>query len=192
MAESELTYWGHSGPLASIPDLPEAIPLVIIIVALTLRGSLLPSRGFVREALPKIGSGRIAIGPLLVAAAALVAAEAFAPTSWILPITSTFIVATFLLSFIVLTGYAGQLSLGQVGMGGLGALVAAQLVSAAHWPTLLAIIVGVMVSIPIGIVVGLPALRVRGLSLAIVTLAVAAAWRIWCMTQTGSQADLRA
>ena len=60
-------------------------------------------------------------------------------------------------------------------MGGLGALVAAQLVSAAHWPTLLAIIVGVMVSIPIGIVVGLPALRVRGLSLAIVTLAVAAA-----------------
>ena len=53
VAESELTYSGHSGPLASIPDLPEAIPLVIIIVALTLRGSLLPSRGFVREALPR-------------------------------------------------------------------------------------------------------------------------------------------
>ncbi len=175
ITESELTYWGHSGPLSALPDLPQAVPLLIIIIALTARGSVLPTRGFFRERLPRIGSGKIKPVNLVIGAVGLVLVESLAPSAWILPVTSTFIVAVFLLSFVVLTGYAGQLSLGQLGLGGVGALIAAQLVGAAHWPGPAAVIVGVCVGIPIGLLVGLPALRVRGLNLAIVTLAVAAA-----------------
>lgn len=73
------------------------------------------------------------------------------------------------LSLLVLTGWTGQISLGQFAFAGIGAYVAA-------WsgaPFLLALVVGAVAGGVAALLVGIPALRLRGLQLSSVTLALA-------------------
>ena len=74
-----------------------------------------------------------------------------------------------ILSIVVLTGYAGQISLAQWALAGIGALIAGRLVRA-DVPIELAIVLGILLTIPVGLVFALPALRTRGVNLAVVTL----------------------
>ena len=78
--------------------------------------------------------------------------------------------AIVLLSIVVLTGYAGQLSLAQYSIAGFGAFVAGRLVAVFHIPFLLGLLAGVAAAVPLGLIFGLPAVRTRGINLAIVTL----------------------
>lgn len=73
----------------------------------------------------------------------------------------------------LLTGYNGQISVGHGALYGLGAYTAALLVTDAQWPMLLTIVGAAVVCFVAGLVIGLPALRIKGLYLALVTLAVA-------------------
>ena len=75
----------------------------------------------------------------------------------------------------VLTGYVGQISLMQMTFAGLGGFITAKLASDYHVPFPLSIIAAALIVAPIGVALGLPALRVRGLSLAVVTLGAAIA-----------------
>ena len=68
----------------------------------------------------------------------------------------------------ILVGFAGQLSLAQYAIAGLGALLAAKL--SGPLPMELAIVGGVLLAIPAGLVFAVPALRTRGVNLAVVTL----------------------
>lgn len=70
-------------------------------------------------------------------------------------------------SLLVLTGWAGQISLGQIGFAAVGAYAAA----VSNLPFLLALMVGAAAGALAALIVGLPALRLRGLHLAIMTLA---------------------
>ena len=74
-------------------------------------------------------------------------------------------------SLVVLMGYAGQVSLGQWGLVGVGAFATANLVTRVGLPYLLAIPAAALVTAAVSLVIGLPALRIRGLYLAVVTLA---------------------
>ena len=74
-----------------------------------------------------------------------------------------------ILSIVVLTGYAGQISLAQWALAGIGALIAGRFVHA-DVPIELAIVLGILLTIPVGLVFALPALRTRGVNLAVVTL----------------------
>ena len=76
--------------------------------------------------------------------------------------------AIIVLSIVVLTGYAGQLSLGQWALAGCGALIAGSFVLRFDMAMELAIPLGVLLTIPIGLIFALPALRTRGVNLAIV------------------------
>ncbi|MCU1376149.1 MAG: transporter related, partial [Actinomycetia bacterium] len=90
-------------------------------------------------------------------------------------------------SLTVLTGWAGQLSMGQFGFAALGGLTTLTLVQGnpipmpfgigtnIHWhaPWLIAVLLGVVVGALVAVLVGLPALRIPGLYLAIVTLSFA-------------------
>jgi branched-chain amino acid transport system permease protein len=64
----------------------------------------------------------------------------------------------------------GQLSLGNAGFMGIGAYVASFLTVQLHWPLTPALVVAALVASVIGIVVGFPALRLKGIYLAIATL----------------------
>ena len=73
----------------------------------------------------------------------------------------------------LITGYAGQLSLAQAVLAGAGALAAAWL--SPHVPFIVAIVFGAAIAGVGGLLVGIPALRTRGATLAIATLALGAA-----------------
>jgi ABC-type branched-subunit amino acid transport system permease subunit len=81
------------------------------------------------------------------------------------------IYAVIALSLTMLTGWAGQVSLGQFGLVAVGALVAVHLGTSVPLP--LVMIYGGVVTAAVAIIVGLPALRMPGLFLAVTTLAFA-------------------
>jgi branched-chain amino acid transport system permease protein len=79
------------------------------------------------------------------------------------------------LSLVVLTGWAGQVSLGQMAFVGWGAAVGGALTSRLGWDLSLAVLVAGLAGAAIAVVVGFPAIRRGGLTLAVMTLAFALA-----------------
>lgn len=75
------------------------------------------------------------------------------------------------LSLNVLIGYAGQISLGHQGFLGVGAFTAAYIVTSQEQPFLVGLIAAGLTGAIASLIMGLVALRVRGLYLALVTLA---------------------
>lgn len=75
--------------------------------------------------------------------------------------------AMIFLSLLVLTGWAGQISLGQFGFAAVGAWVTA----VSGWPFPLALVAGGLAGAVCATIVGIPALKLRGLHLAIMSLA---------------------
>lgn len=75
------------------------------------------------------------------------------------------------MSLLVLTGWAGQISLGQFAFAAVGAYAAAAL----RLPFVLALPFGALAGAAAAVLVGLPGIRLRGLHLAIITLAFASA-----------------
>ena len=69
-----------------------------------------------------------------------------------------------------MTGYAGQISLAQFAFAGFGAWVAGRLVAAEGWPFWAARWPGLAAVVPSASCSALPALRTRGVNLAVVTL----------------------
>ena len=152
-----------------------AIPFVLIVIWLVIRGQALPLRDYLLQRLPTIGSGRInwpgvAIGTVV----GVVLLSVMTPI-WIDAITVTICVGVILLSIVVLTGYTGQLSLAQFAFAGFGAYVAGRLLATTGLPFWLGVAIGVAATIPLGILFGLPAVRTRGINLAIVTLGLGSA-----------------
>ena len=96
---------------------------------------------------------------------------------WVLSTGQTSVASVVLLeavaglSLLVLTGWAGQVSLGQFAFAAVGAWAAA----ASRLPFVLAVLFGACVGATAAVGVGVPALRLRGLHLAITTLAFALA-----------------
>jgi branched-chain amino acid transport system permease protein len=64
----------------------------------------------------------------------------------------------------------GQLSLGNAGFMGIGSYIASFLTVEWHWPLTAALIAAALLASVIGIIVGFPALRLKGIYLAIATL----------------------
>ena len=149
----------------------DAIPFLVIIVVLVITGRSLPLRSHVTERLPTIGSG--ALRWPIVAAFSAVAVYLMVwqfPVDWQDAFTVSFSTGVLLLSIVVLTGYAGQISLAQYALAGVGALVTARLMHSQGWPFWAAAPAGIFVTVLAGVIFAIPALRTRGVTLAVVTL----------------------
>ncbi|MEY2419785.1 MAG: branched-chain amino acid transport system permease protein livM, partial [Actinomycetota bacterium] len=81
------------------------------------------------------------------------------------------IYAIVAVSLVILIGWAGQISLGQWGIAGIGAMVAGNLAAHHNADFFVALIVAGVVGALVAVVIGLPALRITGLYLAVTTLA---------------------
>ena len=79
-----------------------------------------------------------------------------------------------ILGLCLVTGQCGQISLGHSAFVGIGGYTTVILVADHGWPYLATIPVSAVLCVVAGVLVGIPALRIRGLYLATVTLAVAA------------------
>lgn len=155
--------------------LPSTAPFLVIVAVMIVRGRSLPLRGFLIERLPAVGTGKIRWGLLLFGSAVFVAGDLTLGPTWTDSFTTTFATAIVGLSIVVLTGYAGQLSLGQWALAGTGAYVAGRLVATQGWPFEFAFVAGVAGAAAVGVVFAVPAVRTRGVNLAIVTLGLGAA-----------------
>ncbi|MEQ8438512.1 MAG: branched-chain amino acid ABC transporter permease/ATP-binding protein [Ilumatobacter fluminis] len=153
----------------------QSLPFVLIIVMLVVRGRSLPSRDHFLRKLPAVGNGRMSWDWTIFLCGAVVFLMLTKDTKWIDALTVTLCSAIILLSIVVVTGYAGQLSLAQYAMAGFGAWVAGRLVATYQIPFLLALVAGVAAAVPLGFVFALPAVRTRGINLAIVTLGLGTA-----------------
>ena len=149
----------------------DTVPFLAIIAVLFFTGRSLPLRSHVAERLPTVGSGRIRIGWFAAAVVLTLSLMVWVfPTNWHDAFTVSFSMAILLLSVVVLTGYAGQISLAQYGIAGIGAYVAGRLVATQGWPFVPAALAGIVAAVLIGMIFALPALRTRGVTLAVVTL----------------------
>ena len=170
MGQGLLTKWE-----GSIPGLSDVLPLVVILVVLLVRRQAIPQRGEVLHRLPSLGAGRFNPPFVLACLAAGVIGSLYLPETWVIALGISAVAAVVILSLVVVTGYAGQLSLGQYALAGIGALIAAQCVTSLHWPFAPALVVGVLGAAASGLIFGTPSLRSRGAALAIVTLALGVA-----------------
>jgi branched-chain amino acid transport system permease protein len=124
---------------------------------------------------------RVNLAPILGTVASLaligVLANVLLSSYWVFLLTAVFIVGVALQSLGIVTGRTGMISLCQMCFAGVGAWTTGYLnVAEAPGGLLLWILIGGLAAVPVGIVVGLPALRLRGINLAIVTLGFAAAF----------------
>jgi branched-chain amino acid transport system permease protein len=71
----------------------------------------------------------------------------------------------------VLLGYTGQISLGHAAFLGVGGYTYSFLVMVHHWPFWIAIAVSGLVAAGLGLVIGIPSLRIKGIYLGVATIA---------------------
>jgi branched-chain amino acid transport system permease protein len=120
-------------------------------------------------ALVETRTERAALAALLVALAAL----PFLATPFLLDLAAQVLLAGIgALALMLLTGYAGQVSLGHAGLLAAGAFTVGILFKEAQAPFWITLPSAALVGALLGVVFGLPSLRLRGLYLAVSTLAL--------------------
>lgn len=152
-----------------------ALPLVLIIGLMAIRGELLPTRGTLREShYPRSPRPRAVAPTTAILSGAAVLALLTLDSEWRQGIILSAIFALLALSVVVLTGYVGQISLAPVAFAGVAAF---SMVKLDEWGLgfPLAPLGGALVATALGLLLGLPAVRVRGMNLAIATVAAAVA-----------------
>lgn len=179
VGQTELTRY------VSNPGWATSLPFLVIIVWMVLRGQALPLRDFFLQRLPAVGSGAVHPGVLAVALPVAAIFILALPPKWQDAFVVMFSMGLVLLSVVVVTGYAGQLSLAQFALAGFGALIAGRLVDSAGWPFPLAVLAAVAAAVPVGALFALPAVRARGINLAIVTLGLGTAMEFLVFNNSG-------
>jgi sulfate-transporting ATPase len=111
--------------------------------------------------------------PAVVGSAVVVVLLGVLDGSYRAALITTIIMAVISLSLVVVTGYCGQISLAQMTFAGAAAFLLSRFTSDWGLPFPLAPLLAASIAAVIGVLIGLPALRIRGLLVGVVTLALA-------------------
>jgi branched-chain amino acid transport system permease protein len=150
----------------------EGLPFLVIIVAMVLLGERIPDRASVANArLPTVPPSHMTPLAVLLPAAVAVGGLLFLGPLWRAAIMTSVIAAVFSLSLVVLTGFGGQISLAQMAFAGIAGFALSKLSVLWNIPFPFAPLLAAGLATVFGVLVGFPALRVRGTNLAIVTVA---------------------
>ena len=114
---------------------------------------------------------RVEYARLAIVVALVVAAPFVVSPFWLTVLDQIGIAVVGAIGLNILVGYTGQISLGQGGFLAVGAYTSGILVARADLPFLVGIVAAVLFTALVGAFFGLPALRLKGLYLAIATLA---------------------
>ncbi len=150
----------------------EGLPFLVIIVAMVFLGERLPDRGSVAQfKMPAIPQAKVTLLAVLIPVGAAVVGLLVLGPLWRGAIMTTTIFTVLALSLVLLAGFGGQPSLAQMAFAGVAGFSLSKLAMQWDIPFPIAPIVASLVAMIFGIIVGIPALRVRGTNLAIITLA---------------------
>lgn len=148
------------------------VPFIVIVLALVLVGARLPNRAAILER-AQVPVVLARAHPLVWAAtigAAVLVLASNDPTIRFAALQTLF-VSTLLMSIGLLTGLVGQVSLAQLSLAGFSAFMLSRFDTTLGFP--FAPIAAVVVTVAVGTLVSIPALRVRGVQFAIVTFSLA-------------------
>ena len=158
------------------PGVTELLYFLVIAAILFWRGQSLPTRGtYIEPRLPAAPAPLRIVRPMVIAGGAALIGFLVLPFDLRQALILTCIGAVACLSIVVLTGLVGQVSLSQYAMAGVAGLVVSKLSTNAGLGFPWSPIMGVACAVALGTLTALPALRVRGVQLAILTLAAAVA-----------------
>ena len=172
--QSEMTHLQSTVDWLPQSGMAELIPLVLILVFLVFRGKPLPTRGaIIQNTLGTAPRPRNLLLTTVVWTAIALALLLVTQGSYRGAVIVTFTLAIVAISQVVVTGFAGQISLAQLTLGGVGAFMVSRFTVDLGVPFPIAPVLAAIVATVVGVIVGLPALRVRGLPVAVVTLGLA-------------------
>jgi ABC-type branched-subunit amino acid transport system permease subunit len=164
-----IRYWQQQG-------VNDAVPFVIVMLVMIVGGKLIPARGTLSLArLPLAPASRFKPIPVIVATVLVVLGLVLLDRTYQGGITTSLVTVIIALSAVVITGLVGQISLMQMAFAGIGGFMVSKLGVNLGIPFPWPIILAALVAVPVGVLLGLPAVRVRGINLAVVTLGAAVA-----------------
>lgn len=164
--------WFPSDKGSQMPGMQALLTFVLLVIALSLRGARLPTRGeLVEKRLPIAPRPQRLARPAGALTVVGVVLLIVLPFSHRQALMLSLIGMVVCLSLVVITGYVGQVSLAQVTLAGVSGFTVSKLAVQADIGFPWGPIVGSLAAVVIGLLVGVSALRVRGASLAVVTLA---------------------
>jgi len=176
MLQSEATLLKTQHTWLPASGLAELVPLVLILLVLVVRARPLPSRGaLIQQTLGRAPRPQRVLAPAVAGAVAAAVALAVLQDSWRSALVTSLIFAIISLSLVVVTGFAGQVSLAQLTLAGVAGFLLGPMTTSWSIPFPLAPLLAALGATLVGVVIGLPAIRVRGLTVAVVTLALAVA-----------------
>jgi branched-chain amino acid transport system permease protein len=163
--------WFPTDQGVPLPGVKELVAFLIIILAMYVRGATLPGRGeLVEQRLPEVPRpGKLAlpaIGFTLLCAVALIVL----PFDFRQALINSLIGTVMALSLVVITGFVGQISVVQLALAGVAGFTISHLAVDAGIGFPLAPLLGATAAVALGLGTAMSALRVRGVSLAVVTL----------------------
>ncbi|SDU26814.1 Branched-chain amino acid ABC-type transport system, permease component [Gordonia westfalica] len=174
VVQSEMTHLQATVSWMPQSGMAELIPLAMILIFLVVRGKPLPTRGaIIQNTLGAAPRPRNLLIPTIVGIVVALGFLIFTEGSIRGAVIVTFTVAIIALSQVVVTGFAGQISLAQLTLAGVAAYTMSRLTTDWGVPFPIAPVSAALVATVVGVVVGLPALRIRGLPVAVVTLSLA-------------------
>jgi branched-subunit amino acid ABC-type transport system permease component len=169
---STLSWFPKSKGGNPLPGVQALLIFLIIVAALWVRGANLPTRGeLVEKRLPAAPRPRRLAGPSAVLAAVGAALLIVLPYGYRQAFMLSLIGIVVCLSLVVITGFVGQVSLAQVTLAGVCGFTVSHLIVDAGVGFPWGPIIGSVAAVVVGTTVGASALRVRGVSLAVVTIA---------------------
>ena len=150
----------------------EGLPFLVIIVAMVVMGEGLPDRGAVETwKLPAVPPAKVTALNVSIPVVLAIGGLLVLGPLWRGAIMTTMVSMVLALSLVVLTGFGGQTSLAQMAFAGVAGFALSKITTNWGVPFPLAPLLAATIAMAFGVVVGLPALRVRGTNLAIITLA---------------------
>jgi branched-chain amino acid transport system permease protein len=165
------TWFPQSGGVA-LPGVTDLLTFLIIIGVLFWRSARIPGRGeIVERRLPEVPRpGHLWRTALLSAVAGVVLLIIF-PYDFRQALINTLIGGIMALSLVVITGYVGQISVIQLSLAGAAGFTVSHMAVNFGITFPVAALAGIACAVVIGVITAFSALRVRGVSLAVVTLA---------------------
>ncbi|MCU1616969.1 MAG: putative transporter ATP-binding protein [Frankiales bacterium] len=186
MLQSEGQYLQSTLSWLPKSGIPELVPLILVLVVLVVRARPLPGRGAViLQTLGRAPRPRHFLVPTLVPTVLAMVGLFVLTSQWRNGLITTMIYAIIALSVVLVTGFAGQVSLAQLPLAGVGAFLLSPIAQDWGVPFPLAPILAALGAMVLGVVIGLPALRIRGLTVAVVTFALAYALEALWFRNTG-------
>ena len=164
-----------SGSFA-LPGVWDLFVFVMIVIAMFWRGASLPGRGeLIEKRMPFVPRSEHLLRNALIGAAACAAALILLPWDFRQALIVSLLASLICLSYVIITGFVGQISVVQVALAGVAGYTVSKMATNYGIGFPLAPLIAVAVATVVGLLVAVSALRVRGVSLAVVTLAAAVA-----------------